>query len=136
MISHPFTGRREDRLIAGTGRYTADVNLPGQLHAVFVRADRASALIRSIDTSAARAAHGVVAVYTGADERAGRRAAAQRHHPSRHACHARARLAGAARRGALSAPDKAATGPPALVRALIGRNRPEILGASGSQPRL
>ena len=68
MISHPFTGRREDRrLITGTGRYTADVNLPGQLHAAFVRADRASALIRSIDTAAARAAPGVVAVYTGAD---------------------------------------------------------------------
>ena len=68
MISHPFTGRREDRrLITGTGRYTDDVNLPGQLHAAFVRSDRASALIRSIDTSAARAAPGVVAVYTGAD---------------------------------------------------------------------
>lgn len=68
MISHPFTGRREDRrLITGTGRYTADVNLPGQLHAAFVRADRASALILSVDTSAARAAPGVVAVYTGAD---------------------------------------------------------------------
>ena len=68
VTSHPFTGRREDRrLITGTGRYTADVNLPGQLHAAFVRADRASALIRSIDTAAARAAHGVVAVYTGAD---------------------------------------------------------------------
>ena len=68
MISHPFTGRREDRrLITGTGRFTADVNLPGQLHAAFVRSDRASALIRAIDTSAARAAPGVVAVYTGAD---------------------------------------------------------------------
>ncbi len=67
-MSHPFTGRREDRrLITGQGRYTADINRPGQLYAAFLRADRASAVIRSIDTSAARAAPGVVAVYTGAD---------------------------------------------------------------------
>ncbi|MFN0159667.1 MAG: xanthine dehydrogenase family protein molybdopterin-binding subunit [Burkholderiales bacterium] len=63
-----FTGRREDRrLITGTGRYTADVDLPGQLHAAFVRADRASALVRAIDTVVARGMPGVVAIYTGAD---------------------------------------------------------------------
>ncbi len=69
-MSHvtPFTGRREDRrLITGAGRYTDDINRAGQLYAAFVRADRASALIRSLDASAARAAPGVVAVYTGAD---------------------------------------------------------------------
>ena len=64
----PFTGRREDRrLITGNGRYTDDLNRPGQLYAAFLRADRASALIRSIDAGAARTAPGVVAVYTGAD---------------------------------------------------------------------
>ncbi|HXQ49758.1 MAG TPA: xanthine dehydrogenase family protein molybdopterin-binding subunit [Stellaceae bacterium] len=63
-----FKGRREDqRLVTGAGRYTADWNLPGQLHAVFRRADRAHAVIRSIDASAARRAPGVVAVFTGAD---------------------------------------------------------------------
>ena len=68
MTSSPFKGRREDRrLITGSGRYTADVNLPSQLHASFLRADRASALIRSIDTQAARGAPGVVAVYTAPD---------------------------------------------------------------------
>ncbi len=67
-MSTPFTGRREDRrLITGTGRYTDDINRAGQLYAAFLRADRASALIRALDTSAARAAPGVVAVYTGAD---------------------------------------------------------------------
>ncbi len=36
--------RREDlRLITGRGRYTADWNLPGQLHACFLRSDRAHA---------------------------------------------------------------------------------------------
>ncbi len=67
-MPHPFTGRREDRrLITGQGRYTADLHRPGQLHAAFLRADRASALIRSIDTGAAKQSPGVVAVYTGAD---------------------------------------------------------------------
>ena len=67
-MSTPFTGRREDRrLITGAGRYTDDLNRTGQLYAAFLRADRASALIRRIDTSAARAAPDVVAVYTGAD---------------------------------------------------------------------
>ena len=68
MTNLRFTGRREDRrLITGSGRYSADVNLPAQLHAAFVRAERAAALIRGIDTAAARAAPGVVAVYTAAD---------------------------------------------------------------------
>ncbi|MBL8382154.1 MAG: xanthine dehydrogenase family protein molybdopterin-binding subunit [Burkholderiales bacterium] len=63
-----FTGRREDRrLVTGAGRYTADLDLPGQLHAAFVRADRASARIRAIDCARARAAAGVAAVFTGAD---------------------------------------------------------------------
>ena len=68
MTSSTFTGRREDRrLITGAGRYTADVNLPGQLFAAFVRADRASARIRSVDLDAARAAPGVLAAYSAAD---------------------------------------------------------------------
>ncbi|HUZ74247.1 MAG TPA: xanthine dehydrogenase family protein molybdopterin-binding subunit [Stellaceae bacterium] len=63
-----FKGRREDqRLVTGAGRYTADWNLPGQLHAVFVRSDRAHAEIRTVDTSAAERAPGVVAVFTGRD---------------------------------------------------------------------
>jgi CO/xanthine dehydrogenase Mo-binding subunit len=68
MTHTPFAGRREDRrLITGAGRYTAHVNLPGQAHAAFVRADRAHAEIRGIDTAAARAHPGVLAVYTAAD---------------------------------------------------------------------
>ena len=40
--------RHEDlRLITGRGRFTADVDLPGQLHAAMVRSDRAHARIRS-----------------------------------------------------------------------------------------
>ncbi len=63
--------RREDqRLITGHGRYTADWNLPSQLHAVFLRADRAHAEIARLDARRALARPGVVAVFTGDDARA------------------------------------------------------------------
>ncbi len=67
-MGHTYTGRREDqRLVTGAGRYTADWDRPGQLHAVFVRADRAHAVIVALDTAAARSAPGVVAVLTADD---------------------------------------------------------------------
>lgn len=68
-MSHPHAAnRREDlRLITGRGRYTADVNLPNQLHAAFLRADRAHAQIVAIDARPALARPGVIAVFTGAD---------------------------------------------------------------------
>jgi carbon-monoxide dehydrogenase large subunit len=60
--------RREDgRFLTGQGHYVDDFNRPGQLYAYIRRSDRPHARIRSIDTAAARAAPGVVAVYTGAD---------------------------------------------------------------------
>ncbi len=63
-----FAGRREDRrLVTGQGRYTADWDRPGQLHAAFLRSDRAHARIHAIDTGAAASAPGVFAVLTAAD---------------------------------------------------------------------
>ncbi len=60
--------RKEDaRFLTGAGQYTDDVTLPNQTHAYFLRSPHAHAKIRSIDTSKAKAAPGVVAVYTGAD---------------------------------------------------------------------
>src|SRR5437016_2691084 len=60
--------RREDlRLLRGAGRYSDDLNLPGQAYAVMLRAPHAHALIRNIDTAAARAMPGVLAVLTAAD---------------------------------------------------------------------
>ena len=60
--------RIEDpRLLQGFGRYADDVSLPHQAYAVVVRSPHAHAAIRSIDPSAARAAAGVLAVFTGAD---------------------------------------------------------------------
>lgn len=63
--------RREDaRLVTGQGRYTSDWNLPGQLHAAFLRADRAHAEIVRLDAARALAHPGVKAVLTGDDARA------------------------------------------------------------------
>ena len=60
--------RREDpRLITGQATYTDDITLPGTVHAAILRSPHAHARIRSVDTGAARAATGVLAVYTGAD---------------------------------------------------------------------
>ena len=63
--------RKEDhRFLSGRGSYTDDINRPGQLYAVIHRADRPHARIGGIDLTAAAAAPGVVAVYTGADMQA------------------------------------------------------------------
>ncbi|MGD9943695.1 MAG: xanthine dehydrogenase family protein molybdopterin-binding subunit [Burkholderiaceae bacterium] len=60
--------RREDqRFLTGAGQYTDDIVLPGQTYGYFLRSPHAHARIRSIDTTAARAAPGVVAVFTGQD---------------------------------------------------------------------
>ena len=60
--------RREDpRLITGRGTYVDDIKMVGMLHIAMVRSPYAHANITSIDTSAASAADGVVAVYTGED---------------------------------------------------------------------
>ena len=60
--------RREDaRLLAGKGQYVADLELPGMLHAAFVRSPVAHARIRSVDASRAAAAPGVVRVVGGAE---------------------------------------------------------------------
>jgi aerobic carbon-monoxide dehydrogenase large subunit len=67
-MDRKYKGRREDlRLLTGQGRYSGDWNLPGQLHGVFLRSDRAHAVLRSIETKAALEAPGVVAVLTGRD---------------------------------------------------------------------
>ncbi|MCA3240324.1 MAG: xanthine dehydrogenase family protein molybdopterin-binding subunit [Rubrivivax sp.] len=58
--------RREDtRFLTGRGQYTDDINLPGQTHGVFLRSPHAHARIKSIDSSAAAKAPGVVAIFNG-----------------------------------------------------------------------
>jgi CO/xanthine dehydrogenase Mo-binding subunit len=53
--------------VTGTAQFTVDVTLPGMAHAKVLRSPYPHARIRSIDTSAARAHPGVIAVVTSAD---------------------------------------------------------------------
>jgi aerobic carbon-monoxide dehydrogenase large subunit len=63
--------RFEDpRLVRGAGHYTDDVQIPGMAFGVVLRSQHAHAKINSIDTSAAKAAPGVLTVITGADWKA------------------------------------------------------------------
>lgn len=60
--------REEDpRLLTGRGLYVNDTNLAGQSYAHILRSPYAHADIRSIDTTEAKAAPGVLAVFVGAD---------------------------------------------------------------------
>jgi carbon-monoxide dehydrogenase large subunit len=60
--------RKEDlRFITGAGQYTDDINMARQTAGVFLRSPHAHANIRSIDLARAKAAPGVVAIFTGAD---------------------------------------------------------------------
>jgi len=64
-VGHSMRRKEDDRFIQGAGRYLDDVVLPGMLHMAILRSPVAHARIVSIDTSAAAAAEGVVAVVTG-----------------------------------------------------------------------
>src|SRR5712691_3219356 len=66
-VGQPVPRTEDPRLVRGEGRYTDDVNLPGQAYAAIVRSRHAHGLIRTIDLAAARAMPGVLGAYTGAD---------------------------------------------------------------------
>jgi len=66
-VGQPMTRVEDDRLITGHGRYTDDVSLPDQAYAVLVRSPYAHAKLGDIDTTEAKNAEGVLAVYTIAD---------------------------------------------------------------------
>ncbi|MCB1713507.1 MAG: xanthine dehydrogenase family protein molybdopterin-binding subunit [Candidatus Competibacteraceae bacterium] len=66
-IGKPLPRKEDRRLLMGQGQYLDDIEIPGALHVVFVRSPHAHARIRSIDSSAARQAPGVITVVTGQD---------------------------------------------------------------------
>jgi len=66
-VGQPVRRTEDPVLVQGQGRYTDDVNLPGQAYAVFVRSRHGHGVIKSIDTAAAKAMPGVLSIYTGAD---------------------------------------------------------------------
>jgi len=57
----------DERLLTGRATFTGDVQLPGALHAVFVRSPFPHARIAGIDLAVARAAPGVHAIFTHED---------------------------------------------------------------------
>jgi len=60
----------DDRLLVGKGLYSDDRNLPGQVWMAVLRSPHAHARMKAIDTTQARRAGGVIAVYTAADLKA------------------------------------------------------------------
>ena len=67
VLGAPIKRVEDPRFITGKGRYLDDIKLPGMTYMAILRSPYAHANIRSIDTSAAKAMPGVVAVLTGAD---------------------------------------------------------------------
>jgi carbon-monoxide dehydrogenase large subunit len=64
-IGHSIRRKEDDRFIQGKGTYIDDVKLPNMLYLALLRSPYAHATINGIDTSAAAALPGVVAVVTG-----------------------------------------------------------------------
>ncbi|HYN40101.1 MAG TPA: xanthine dehydrogenase family protein molybdopterin-binding subunit [Rhodospirillales bacterium] len=66
-LSQPVRRSEDHRFLTGSGRYTADISLPGQAYAMVLRSPHAHAVLRHIDAAAALALPGVRAVVTAAD---------------------------------------------------------------------
>jgi carbon-monoxide dehydrogenase large subunit len=67
VLGAPVRRVEDPRFITGKGRYLDDIKLPGMAHLAILRSPYAHANVRSIDTSTAKAAPGVIAVIVGAD---------------------------------------------------------------------
>src|SRR5260370_34581225 len=70
-IGQPVPRSEDPVLVSGKGRFTDDINLPGQAYCAIMRSHYAHGIIRGIDTIAARGMPGVLGVYTPADLEAG-----------------------------------------------------------------
>ncbi len=66
-IGQPVSRKEDPILLRGEGRYSDDLNRPGQLHGVMVRSRVAHGMIRSVDIDAARTMDGVHAVIVATD---------------------------------------------------------------------
>ncbi len=66
-IGRRMPRREDERLITGRGRYAGDIKLEGMLHLALSRSPVPHARMVGIETEAARAMPGVVAVWTAAD---------------------------------------------------------------------
>ena len=66
-IGQPVPRKEDPKLVTGRGRFTDDVDLPGQVFAHPLRSHSAHGMLRRLDVDGALAAPGVLAVYTAAD---------------------------------------------------------------------
>lgn len=66
-VGQPVTRTEDPILLRGEGRYTDDINLAGQAYAVMVRSRIAHGHLKGIDTAAALAMPGVLAILTSDD---------------------------------------------------------------------
>ena len=66
-IGQPVRRKEDVRFVTGAGRFTDDIDITGQAHAVVLRSPHAHARLLGLDTAAAEAAPGVLAVLTGRD---------------------------------------------------------------------
>ena len=66
-VGQPLPRLEDEPFLKGAARYTADLDLPGQAHAVLLRSPHAHAEIAGIEPAAARRAPGVLGIYTSAD---------------------------------------------------------------------
>ena len=66
-VGQPVPRKEDPTLLRGEGRYSDDVNLAGQAHAVMVRSPVAHGVLRGIDIDTASAMPGVLAILTAAD---------------------------------------------------------------------
>ena len=66
-IGQPAPRKEDPRMLTGRGRYVDDIELPRMTFGYVLRSPHAHAKITSMDTSAASAAPGVLAVLTGED---------------------------------------------------------------------
>ena len=69
-IGQPVARLEDPRFLMGRGRFVDDITLPDQGYGFVLRSPHAHARIRAIDTRAAKAAPGVLAVLTAADAEA------------------------------------------------------------------
>ncbi|MZR13069.1 molybdopterin-dependent oxidoreductase [Maritimibacter sp. DP07] len=66
-IGAPMKRREDIRFLTGTGRYTDDLNRPGQAYVHFLRSNVAHGRLKSVNTEEAAKMPGVVRIFTGAD---------------------------------------------------------------------
>src|SRR5260370_9428247 len=64
-MGESIKGKEDGRFIRGKGNYLDDIELPGILHMAILRSPHAHARVKSVDTGAASAMPGVIAVVTG-----------------------------------------------------------------------